>query len=481
MKCSEMEDFLSAYANGEISGHDKQVVEEHIAACEQCRFRLSEYSRIKHDLDALRSTQGFHSLSEAAMAAIGRRQSVKRSPWLRPLAVAVPVAVVVLVGLLVWQPWTGAGQENGIFARVRAAAIGLQYYKADNTRMIDQGGLTRTVQYTVEFAAPDQYHIAVIEGNVSGDSISIGRDRYEWGQQPEAPDFKMTGISGVIASAIGPPTREDSLDLIESLQNLEKLPDEVIDGVLCYHYRGQVDRLQDSTPAATATLDPVQQYIQTAANRWHEWARSWQEEGEFWIGRDDYLLRQEKRTTYIPPFGPQDQACTLQSTTRYYDFDIPVTVEPPLSADGQLQPGWTLDERDYSSDSRSLDSIIGAGGSMTIDIEDSGRQQIKYTVTLMNRRDVRLSDVRVLVYTITRAGQAMREEMEMIPDSGKQVDLNPGERTSFSLSWSFLNDSVNDQIDPVGAATDTVIRYFMPDGTEVTETVPRSPAFTSSP
>ncbi len=481
MKCSEMEDLLSAYANGEISGRDKTMVEDHIAACEQCRSRIMEYSRIKHELDALRSTQGLHSVSEAAMAAIGRRQSVKRSLWVRPMAVAVPIMVVVLVGLLVWQPWAGGRGANGLLVKVRAAAIGLQYYKAENTRMIDQGGLKRTIKYTLEFAAPDRYRIAVLDGNVSGDSISIGSDRYEWGQQPKAPDFKMTGISGVIASAIGPPTREDSLELIESLQNLKQLPDEVIDGVLCYHYRGQVDRSLHSTPAVIETLDPLQQYMQTAANRWQEWARSWQEEGEFWIGRDDYLLRLEKHTTYIPPFEPQDQACNLQSNTRYYDFDITVTVEPPAGDDGQLQPGWTLDDRDYSADSRSLDSRIGAGGSMTIDYEDSGRQQIKYTVTLMNRRDVRLSDVRVRVYTITSVGQTPREEMEMIPDSGKQVDLNPGDSASFTLSWSFFNDNVNDRLDPVRAATDTVIRYFMPDGTEVTETVPHSPVFTPLP
>lgn len=67
--------------------------------------------------------------------------------------------------------------------------------------------------------------------------------------------------------------------------------------------------------------------------------KSAQPEVELWIGQGDYLLRQMQQRR-----GLSDGSTTASSThtLKYYDFNQPITIDPPLDASGQLLPGWQL-------------------------------------------------------------------------------------------------------------------------------------------
>ncbi|MBN1367730.1 MAG: zf-HC2 domain-containing protein [Dehalococcoidales bacterium] len=53
MKCSEFKEFLSAYANNELTPLQKEFVEEHLEHCNDCRAALEDYRVIRQQLESL--------------------------------------------------------------------------------------------------------------------------------------------------------------------------------------------------------------------------------------------------------------------------------------------------------------------------------------------------------------------------------------------------------------------------------------------
>ena len=56
MKCSNIEDLLSAYASSEVSRTQREFVEEHLSVCAHCRAALADYIAVRHSLTSLRAT-----------------------------------------------------------------------------------------------------------------------------------------------------------------------------------------------------------------------------------------------------------------------------------------------------------------------------------------------------------------------------------------------------------------------------------------
>ncbi|GAI33150.1 unnamed protein product, partial [marine sediment metagenome] len=55
MKCSDIEELLSAYANEELSRTQREFVEEHLSSCADCRTALADYTTVRHWLTSLRA------------------------------------------------------------------------------------------------------------------------------------------------------------------------------------------------------------------------------------------------------------------------------------------------------------------------------------------------------------------------------------------------------------------------------------------
>lgn len=54
MTCEEHKPKLSAYVDGEIPADERKRLEEHLAACEDCRQELAELTSLKEDLKMIR-------------------------------------------------------------------------------------------------------------------------------------------------------------------------------------------------------------------------------------------------------------------------------------------------------------------------------------------------------------------------------------------------------------------------------------------
>ena len=66
---------------------------------------------------------------------------------------------------------------------------------------------------------------------------------------------------------------------------------------------------------------------------------------EFWIGKDDYIIRQWREVispTITADYSPSDMIRSISDMRKYYDFNVPIEIKAPLDAQGNLLPGWIL-------------------------------------------------------------------------------------------------------------------------------------------
>ena len=70
MRCSDLDELLSAYANGELSRTQREFIEEHLSSCADCRVALADYTEVRQQLMYLKATPSMPDLSEATMSRI---------------------------------------------------------------------------------------------------------------------------------------------------------------------------------------------------------------------------------------------------------------------------------------------------------------------------------------------------------------------------------------------------------------------------
>jgi len=104
--CTEYSELLSAYADNELSDHDKQRMEDHLTVCESCASLLSIYREITSA--AVESeVPAPDALRTGVMAAIEREQVLRTDVYSRrrkiirtSLAAIIPLAACLAIALL---------------------------------------------------------------------------------------------------------------------------------------------------------------------------------------------------------------------------------------------------------------------------------------------------------------------------------------------------------------------------------------------
>ncbi len=99
---------------------------------------------------------------------------------------------------------------------------------------------------------------------------------------------------------------------------------------------------------------------------------------------------------------------------KYYDFNEPITIEPPTTASGELLPGWCL------VDSSSKELTFSRNVTFTIGGEDPAHQQISFRITITNIGTEVASNVRVTLSTM-----ATNEESESVSVSAGGCNESP--------------------------------------------------------
>jgi hypothetical protein len=121
--------------------------------------------------------------------------------------------------------------------------------------------------------------------------------------QPEAKEFLSWGdLYSLYYANGGSMSQEHAMAMLGLMDEPEQLDDEVIDGVTCLHYIGNL-KIGMATYA------------------------------EIWIGKDDYLIRQIKQVV-------QSEKYIETYITRYYNFNADITIALPLDNAGNLLSGW---------------------------------------------------------------------------------------------------------------------------------------------
>ena len=216
MNHSNLEELLSAYADGELPRTQREFVEGHLADCATCRATLADHTWERYQLTSLRSTPVPSDLKQATMSKIEASQKFTRlfpapvpPALVRPaLVVASVLIVVIVIGVL---QLSGAG-PIGPIAEAEAATAALQSYRAVESITVTKHGETFEVATEVEVSAPDRFRVRAEKNGRVVELIGIGGKQYARGVGKEIAyvDDVSTAVGGFLDVVTGP-NKLDSL------------------------------------------------------------------------------------------------------------------------------------------------------------------------------------------------------------------------------------------------------------------------------
>lgn len=368
--------------------------------------------------------------------------------------VIIAAAVILLIVLLVTQPRA----ENS-----QSVNTSLQSYRMTSSVTSTFEGKTTVSSYEMEYAAPDRYHMKKTSGEDLEEVIIIGDEIYS-----QEPEELGTNVQKAIAISLSRsiPGKENTLEIINSLTDLKELPDENIEEITCLHYRGRIDN-ESMVEEQKAKLDP-------ASPHYEEILKSLEDRPkieitvELWIGKDDYLIRQMKQDTQMPS-KETGELDTSSSVIKYYDFNEPITIEPPLDAQGKLLPGWQLvgsplvnGTSEGKTFSRNVLSSIGG--------KDTAHQQISFRITITNISEEVARNIRVTLSTTATNDESGRWRTEIEPYTPSPVDLEPGESESYNIIWEYdASNTSKEELSRLVDLTTILAKYTTPEGEEAVQ------------
>jgi hypothetical protein len=301
---------------------------------------LKEYASVQ----ALYDRKGFVGWLRAGQS-LWKSVHVSRKVWV----VAVP-AVAILVTVLTLHLSGSFLGVSGVIAKAYAATERIESYR------IVSDAYTRSA-YTdyenilvghseAEYASPSRYHQVYQGTSISSEMIIIDNKVYIKGEtmRPQTPEQVTESL----------PSKEQTLEGLESLANIEELKDEYIDDTLCYHYRGTIDmdkylekylsRLIEQMESSWGWVDELEEFDleeeieESIANVEERWRRD-EIICDYWISKDDYLVRQADWVRR-PLSDPLEVNKELIITSKYSDFNEDIIINPPLTETGELEEGW---------------------------------------------------------------------------------------------------------------------------------------------
>ncbi len=119
MNCKDLEELLSAYADGELPRTQKEFIEEHLDGCATCAATLADFTASGRLLSSLKAVPGEPDIREATISKI--KANIHGNAlwrWGRP-SLAIGVAIIVLAVLLVVQPWSFITPETAAASIIR--------------------------------------------------------------------------------------------------------------------------------------------------------------------------------------------------------------------------------------------------------------------------------------------------------------------------------------------------------------------------
>jgi hypothetical protein len=161
------------------------------------------------------------------------------------------------------------------------------------------------------FQDPDQFYLQL---NFAGDAVEIlglTPTEYYW-RLPGTPTWEATTL-GEINKLYTVTSPFEQLKLEGMAQNVQKLENELVEGVDCYHIRFDLDMDQYIKMIGYSTLGPLN--LNQAAGVVQIWARS------------DDLLFQQTRIELVSTVSGDESS--IKEKWLFYDFNQPVDIPRP--------------------------------------------------------------------------------------------------------------------------------------------------------
>ena len=232
---------------------------------------------------------------------------------------------------------------------------------------------TSQIFFEWAFVAPDRYQgTMTVDGEVQ-EFIIVGEEQYA-----RASELGQSGGTVVVIASSGfsifnpVPGREGTLQILDSLVDLEKLPGEQIDRVDSLHYRGRVD-IDRIIGEQVSGLDPESPVYQGTLDflEVHRRARI---DVDIWIGEEDFSIRQMKLDVEAPTTVSDGARHSCGRVSRLHDDRSFLRSERIYSnretCDGIGRSRGRLDEEQerkartaYDTDEKGEEEWIGDGSS----------------------------------------------------------------------------------------------------------------------
>jgi hypothetical protein len=374
---------------------------------------------------------------------------------LRPVAIVLAAVVVLIVALV--QPWSV--NPEGVIARAYSATEGLLSYRMSyNSLKTTYSNETEELTFESEFVAPDRYYLKMIEDGEEFEAILSGSRLFV-----KSNSTSKNTVYALVVSSSSFLNKEITMKMLDSLTDLEGLPDEQIDGTECFHYRGRVD-MESQMYELEASLDPSDSAYANMLEE-IEKMRNMKNNVELWIGKDDYLIRQNVQS-YQLPADESGQWDNYNLAVKNYDFNKPITIELPLTSTGELLPGW--EEVINSTFSR---PVFSSGHSISVidDEENPARKKINYRFFVRYTDIGEAKNVRVTVTTMFTNEVSKPAIIELEPSQPGPIDLKQHEQETFTASWEYdasVESMSREDLDRLLNSSIVMVSYTTPYGEE---------------
>jgi predicted anti-sigma-YlaC factor YlaD len=110
MRCRDLEELLSAYADGELNKTQKEFIEEHLECCPDCRATFSEFSKAGRLLSTLELMPRSIDIRENIISKIKAVEVSSGSSFRRCLRPILTIGTVLLVLAVFYLAYRDSGR-----------------------------------------------------------------------------------------------------------------------------------------------------------------------------------------------------------------------------------------------------------------------------------------------------------------------------------------------------------------------------------
>jgi hypothetical protein len=261
--------------------------------------------------------------------------------WLHHTLIVVATALILLV-LLISQPWSNYSDEDFVNYNVKIKSGQMDVFSRNA-----YGEEEHIIE--ISWVYPNRYRGKYLSYDKRIEFIIIKNKYYS--KDTSAETLLYDARFHETLSQIRYIYDKAKNQLLDSLMDIRKLPDESIYGINCLHYTARVD-MNYEVDRIIAEYEAMQQNNpESSIAADEEWLRDLQffrnaiMEVEYWISEDDGTIRQLIIKTH--ELSLENKIFMKDSHTRsvYYNINRPVAINSPEIIFGMLLPGWYLEDR----------------------------------------------------------------------------------------------------------------------------------------